>query len=243
MKREKFVFFACLAILITSTAPGCNEPKTKRSRTRSSSSSKSTVAKKTLSDWIPSSKLFRGLEIKLSLDKQQAKAINETHSQQKKIIENWYANEGKEMQRIRSKAFSAARKKDLNTFRKMESSGSKSRFDQLIAQERKLGKEYEAAMFASVPVEKLDLLKAHQISTLLVDYLSPLKLTEDQRKSIQDSALSVIEKIKSKKNWRGYGTSQLEKVFENSILLKKQKDQYQKLKKKNKLRMLKWNNL
>ena len=52
----------------------------------------------------------------------------------------------------------------------------------------------------------------------------------------------LISRKKDKENWRGYGTSKLEKMFESQILSADQNSTFEELKKKNKLRMFKWSN-
>ncbi len=113
---------------------------------------------------------------------------------------------------------------------------------ELILEEREMQKEYDAAVLAAIPVDKLKLWQADKICRTLLGFLEPLEFTEAQIKQVHDLAPTALQQIraKNKDDWHLMGTSNLEKLVGQSVIAPTQKQPFEELKKKHRLRKLKW---
>ena len=177
----------------------------------------------------------------LQLDDAEQKQIDEVLQKHQAIFENWYGNEWQELRKHQQAATNAAQKRDLASLQQLKANGGKERVAELHQQERQMQVNFETELLASIPSDKLEQWKSHRIATLLLTFLEPLNLSPQQIKEVRQQAPAVIRSME-KPNWQGYGTDRLEKKFASTILKPNQRKDFEQLQKKNRLRMLRWNN-
>lgn len=178
----------------------------------------------------------------LSLSDEEAAAFEAIHKRYGEDLAKWHESDGKEMRSLQKQALQAARNRDLAALNRLKAAGAKEKVAKFTAAERAIQKEYSTALIGAIPDDRLDRWKAYRVAVTLLDFLEPLNLTEAQKSSVHELAPTAIRSVSKESNWQGYGTSKLEKLFEKQILDADQQDEFETLKSKNKMRMLKWNN-
>ena len=178
----------------------------------------------------------------LSLTDDEAAVFSKIHKHYGDALSKWNQTDGKEMRSLQRQALQAARNRDRAALNQLNAAGAKEKVAKFSAAEQSIQKEYSDALLDAVPDDQLNRWKAYRIAVNLLDFLAPLKLTDEQLDAVRDFAPKAIQSIGNESNWQGYGTSKLEKLFESNILSADQKDEFEMLKSKNKLRLLKWNN-
>ncbi|MEM9413434.1 MAG: hypothetical protein AAGA30_20165 [Planctomycetota bacterium] len=179
----------------------------------------------------------------LELNEAETTAIESIHQQFEEVLQQWQQTDGKEMRDLQKQALQAARNRDKAALNRLNAAGAKEKVARFNAAEKAIQKDYFDSLIAAIPADKLDRWKAHRISVCLLNFLEPLEIDDKQKNAIREMAPSVIRSIGNESNWQGYGTSRLEKLFESRVLDAAQNDQFEDLKSKNRMRMLKWNNL
>lgn len=234
-------FFVML--LFTLAMSGCDLPQESYSETRSGDSGVTSDAAEsmTFERMSPLVEAYRDIANILNLSKAEQRQFELVFEKHKSIFTTWYANEWAELKSIQKKAMDAAKERNLAKMRQLNANGGKQRVAELHQQQREMQKAFEQELLATVPMDKLDQWKAHRITSLLLEFLQPLDLSEEQTALIRDQSLQVI-RSNQKENWQGYGTDQLEKRFAKTIVHDDQQDAFLELQKKNRLRMLRWNN-
>lgn len=177
----------------------------------------------------------------VELADKEANTLKQTHGQHLATLKQWYENNSATLKEIRGNALKAARDRDMEKFRSMNARGDKETVARLAEEERQLIKEYRNAIFQVIPESQQKVWQAHVISTQLLEFLQPLELTDKEIGQICDLAPTALRQVKGQENWQGYGTTNLEKLFEQRVLPAGRRAEFDELKKKNRLRMLKWN--
>ena len=170
---------------------------------------------------------------------QEVRALHQTWTNR---LDDWHRENGPTIVAIRKKALEAAKKKDLRALKKMDRGGDKQKVADLTNEEREMLQTYEAELEATLPEPERTKWQRHVVTQQLLEFLQPLELTQEQQDQIGEQSGNVMNRVKRKENWRGYGTAELEKVFERNIVSPQQKTSFEELKKKNRMRMLKWGN-
>ena len=185
---------------------------------------------------------FNQVLASVQLDEQQSLELESFHKDSIQNLRNWYSENGPTIVAIRKKAFSAARSKNLAKLQKMKRGGDQATVEKLANEERKLLQNYREALEEKVPSDQKLNWQSDVITDKLLEFLAPLELTDMQKSEVKDLAPNALKRLGGKqlKNWRGYGTSELEKLFEKQVLPKQQIQSFEDLKKKNRIRMLKW---
>ena len=178
----------------------------------------------------------------LSLNDEEAAAFEAIHKRYGEALAEWHESDGKEMRSLQKQALQAARNRDLAALNRLNAAGAKEKVAKFTAAQRAIQNEYAAALINAIPDDQLNRWKAYRVAVTLLDFLQPLNLTDAQKAAVHELAPTAIRSVGKESNWQGYGTSQLEKLFENQILDADQQDEFETLKSKNKMRMLKWNN-
>lgn len=223
---------------------GCGVPthSTATPDSQGTSQERNSSAKLTFERMSPLVDAYRDIAKVLDLNETQSQRFDTLYKKHREIFESWYADEGKELSERQQAALSAARRRDLAALRELNANGGKQRVAELHAQQRQMQENFEKELIAAVPPEKLTQWKAHRIATLLLAFLEPLRLSPKQISEIHKQAPEVIQWVREA-NWQGYGTDRLEKRFEATIVTDQQREDFEKLKNANRLRMLRWNNL
>lgn len=185
---------------------------------------------------------FQTILIVLELDENEKIDLQRVHDENLQELQEWYAENGPAMRSIQGEAITAFKDRDLQRLKSMNARGDKEKIAKLKDDERKILSKYETALYNTIPESQFLAWKAHTIAANLIDFLSSLDLMQDQINEIHASSRKVIEQIGDEPNWAGYGTVQLENIFEQDIVSGQQKSVYEALKKKNPLRMMNWNN-
>ena len=178
----------------------------------------------------------------LELNENEIAQIGSIHREYGDKLSQWHETDGKEMKAIQKQALQAARNRDKAALNRLNASGGKEKVAKFSQAEAAIQKAYAEALFDAIPGEKQDRWKAYRISTCLLEFLEPLNLSQEQMDSVRSLAPKAIRSIGNETNWQGYGTSKLEKLFETRVVTAEQKEDFENLKSKNRMRMLKWNN-
>lgn len=176
----------------------------------------------------------------LNLEAEASAKLTQVHETNFQKWIDWDTEFGLEISEIRKKALDAAKDKDLRRIKEMNAQGDKDRVAALVNQERELRDSYYSELFEAIPEEERQIWKAHTVAKKLLIFLGPVDLTDDQAIEIRTKAKDAILLVKVNENWRGAGTAQLEKLFENQIIRPDQKAAFEKLKKEQPMRQLKW---
>ena len=179
----------------------------------------------------------------LKLSKEESQKLDSVKDKHKQVFKAWYATEWPKLKELEKEFLEAAKERNLKKINQMKSNGKRKQMDQFKQQERKMQIAFEKDLLAAIPENKLHVWKGHRMSELLIEFLNPLDLSKDQIQEIRQLAPAAADSVKREKNWQGIGTNNLEKMFERQILAADQKSDFEALKKKNKLRMLRWKNV
>lgn len=190
----------------------------------------------------PLVKAYQDINKVLQLGPGESQRMDAVKSKHKKKFQNWYATVWQENKKREKKFLDAVKNRSLRQLREMKTNGERAKMDECKKQERRMQVEFEKDLLEAIPEDKMDQWKAHRIAVLLLEFLEPLALSKDQVASIKSAAPNVVRSLGREKNWQGYGTSKLEKRFERTVLKPNQKVDFEKLKKKKIMRMLRWNN-
>ncbi|MEM7456800.1 MAG: hypothetical protein AAF456_20825 [Planctomycetota bacterium] len=218
------------------SAAGCSTP-TGESPSSTQSGEPSRYGQSTL-DSISAE--FEEMKSVLGLSGDEADALSEAHVQHFAALESWFAENGQTISDIRGEALDAARDRDLARLNSMDASGDKETIKRLQAEEDELLKGYRQAVEDSLSDDSRTRWRQHTICDNLLTFLSELDLSADQIQQIKDAAPDALRRVSDPENWRGYGTAELEEVFESRIVLNDQKVAFKELQDGNKMRMLKW---
>ena len=191
----------------------------------------------------PLAKDFKGIEQILNLAPAEAQKMNEVKARHQQKFESLYATEWKDHQKLEKEFLAAVKDRDLRKMREMKKNGKRAKMDAFVKKERSMQADFERDLINAIPATKMPDWKAYRISKLLLDFVTPLNLSNEQKAQLKTLAPTVIQSLGREKNWQGLGTDRLEKRMEASILTTDQKSEFETLKKKNKLRMLRWNNI
>ena len=242
MKNEYLTIPVTSLLLMSLAICGCATPVSSQTD-ESSSESPNPSQKLTFERMSPLVDAYRDVDQALDLNEMQGREIDKVKNSYQAKFENWYANQGVELKQLEKKFLNAAKRKDLVSMRKMKTNGERDRMSDFKKQERAMQVAFERELIAAIPAGKLDLWKAHRISVLLLEFLEPLELSKDQIQAVKNAGPKVIRNLGQEANWQGYGTSHLEKHFQRTVMLPAQESAFNGLIKKNRMRMLSWNNL
>ena len=180
------------------------------------------------------------LEQFLGNDEQEVVAA--VHRKYLRILENWHAEHGEKIRNGRAAVFDFMKTKNKTEAKEAMEQAKRDNVKGLILEEQEMQKEYDAAVLAAIPGDKLKLWQADKICRTLLDFLEPLEFTESQIKQVHDLAPRAIQQIraKNKDDWHLFGTTNLEKLVGQTVIVPAQKRPFEELKKKHRLRKLKW---
>lgn len=176
------------------------------------------------------------------LTKDERPALEAVHDKYKAELKEWYSENGEAVAKVGKALVNFVTTKNKSKARKAIKQAKKDDTQKLIRERDRIIKEYEAEVIASVPLDKFELWQADKISRTLLEFLTPLGLTEEQQNQIRQLAPDALKQVKeSDKNiWLVKGTSRLETMVGRQVLTQAQKPQFEKLKTDSKLRKLKW---
>ncbi len=176
------------------------------------------------------------------IDDANRKQLQAWHGHALGGIKAWYAEFAPEIVAIRRDALEAAKSKNLAQLRALDNNGSKQRLAELTNNERQLLTSYRADLEEQLPPELLRAWQTEIVARQLLEFLLPLELTDEQRNGVHGLSPRSIAELNAQQheNWRGYGTSNLERIVEQQVLNESQRAAMDELKQKNRTRMLKW---
>lgn len=176
------------------------------------------------------------------LDNDEQAVVAAVHEKYLDILENWHAEHGEKIRSGRAAVFDFMKTKNKAEARAAMKQAKQDNVKELILEERETQDEYDAAVLAAIPVDKLKLWQADKISRTLLDFLAPLEFAEAQIKQVHDLAPTAIQKIPARNNddWHPIGTTNLETLVGQSVLTPAQKQPFEELKQKHRMRKLKW---
>lgn len=164
------------------------------------------------------------------------------HQKHQSILKDWHAEHGEKIRSGRAALADFLSTKNKAKAREAIAQGKKDNVKELILEEKDLQKEYEAAVIAAIPIDKMRIWQADRISRTLLAFLEPLELTEAQISQVHNLAPSALQSIRDgeEQAWHMIGTDKLEKLFAQRVVVEAQRQPFEELKEKNKQRRLKW---
>ena len=183
---------------------------------------------------------FEAMKSVLTLEGDALASLESAHAGHLSALQSWYTENGPTITRIQQEALDAARDRDLARLNSMDASGDKETVKRLKEEEDKLLKEYLDAVEQSLSPDDFNKWQQHVICENVLTFLSDLNLTDEQVGQIRAAAPDALRRVPDPENWRGYGSAELEKAFEGSIVTEDQRTGLKELQDGNKMRMLKW---
>ena len=176
------------------------------------------------------------------LGKDEQEVVDAIHRKHLLVLEQWHAEHGEKIRSGRAAVFNFMKTKNKAEAKAAMKRAKQDNVKELILEEREMQEEYDAAVLAAIPVDKLKLWQADMICRTLLEFLEPLEFTEVQIKQVNALAPTALQHIgdKDKGDWHVMGTSNLETLVGQSVISPAQKQPFEELKKKHRMRKLKW---
>ena len=188
-------------------------------------------AGKSLSNWPIQ---FADMQAILELSDAESAELKKVFEEQTESLQNWYAQNREQLAKWDADAIEAYNDKDPIKLKKIAKLAGPRKNEAL-----RLHKERDLAILAALPQQKQYRWEGHLLAKRLFDLTEPLKLTDDQKKKIEELAVSTARNMGSSPNRPAEGFTKLEKKAELIVLTAEQKKAYQPIKKKNAFRSFK----
>lgn len=176
------------------------------------------------------------------LDEGERPALEAVHDKYKAELKDWYSENGEAVGKVGKALVNFMKTKNQSKARNAIKQAKKDDTQELIRERDRILKEYEAAVIASVPPEKFELWQADKISRTMFEFLQPLNLTDGQREEVHCLAFTALKQLRKKDAsvWHPVAATNLERLVGQKVLTPVQKPKFEALKKKHRLRKLKW---
>ncbi|HMO13153.1 MAG TPA: hypothetical protein PKA76_10800 [Pirellulaceae bacterium] len=157
----------------------------------------------------------------LMLDETQKERIKESLGNEATKIKNWLKEYGSLVENIDKKIIDAAKNRDLSELKELVRRGT-----ELRSEITDLYQGFKDSAMNSLPQDKRAEWQGHLLLKRFNEMIEDLDLRPEQEEAVGRLAVSIAMKTGSSSSWESEGISQLMKLFEQDVLEKEQKDQW-----------------
>jgi len=186
---------------------------------------------KTKDDWTVE---YEKMGSVLELSEEESTNLKAAFQSRERAFSVWMSENGARLEQLERQMFAAAKSRDLAGFKR-----AKTQVGPLRNELRSLLKTHQDNLQGTLSAENRRQWNAYKMAEKLLKLMEPLNLTEEQISAIRPQAVSVVQASAHEQNPKAIGYLRLEQAVESSVLTADQRQAFEAIKKKNRLRSLK----